>query len=119
MFSIGNALSPSLPLAGYTPPYTLTNGTGAGAAPTASDPLWLQILYGLQQANSILDPYILTEQEKTQMEIARLQAELERQRQQQQPTGISVTPAPGTPPPWLWAALAVVGVILIVLLLKK
>lgn len=114
MFSIVNALSPSLPLAGYTPPYTLTNGTGAGVAPTASDPLWLQILYGLQQANSILDPYIFTEQEMAQAELQRLQylAEMEKARQ----AGIETQPRV---PIWAWLLAGGAVVVVLVLLLRE
>jgi hypothetical protein len=104
-FSIGNAASP--PTFGYTP-------TASPAySPSSSDPLWLQILYGLQQAASVIDPYILTEQEKAQMELQRAQLELQRAQLQ---ASIRTEPAV---PAWVWVVVALAGVALLVVLLRE
>lgn len=105
MFSVANAyLNPSAP---YTP-------LSSPGAPSGDDPLWVQILYGARQLDSILDRYIFTEQERAEMELARIRAmaELEKARQ----AGVQVQPAT---PPWVWVLLALGGVVLVFLLLTR
>jgi len=105
-FSIGNAVSP--PTFGYTPT------ASPASSPSPSDlPLWLQVLYGLQQAASVIDPYILTEQEKAQMELQRAQLELQRAQFQ-----ASIRTEPVVPV-WVWVVVALAGVALLVVLLKE
>jgi hypothetical protein len=100
-FSIGNAVSSSL--------------TGTGYTPSSSDPLWMQILYGVKEAASIIDPYILTDQEKMRLELEKARTELEKERLR----SIQVQPAPSAVPVWVWVAAAVAGVALLVVLLRE
>jgi len=100
-FSIVNAGSSSL---------------GTGYTPSPSDPpLWMQILYGIKEAASIIDPYILTDQEKMRLELEKARTELEKERLRL----IQVKPAPSAVPVWVWVAAAVAGVALLVVLLKE
>jgi hypothetical protein len=105
-FSIGNAASSSLG----------TGYTSSGYTPNfSSDPLWVQILYGIKEAASIIDPYILTDQEKMRLELEKARTELERERLR----SIQVQRAPSAVPVWVWVAAAVAGVVLLVVLLKE
>ena len=74
-------------------------------------PDWVNILYGLQQASSMLDPYIYTEQERAEAELKRIQyqAQIAQASVQVQP----VIPA------WVWVLLFGAGILIAVLLLKE
>lgn len=104
MFSVANA---------YLNPGAPTPLSGSGAA-SGDDPLWMQVLQGARQLDSILDRYIFTEQERAEMELARIRAmaEVEKARQ----TGVQVQPVT---PPWVWVLLAVVGVALVFFVLAR
>ncbi len=75
-FGLSNSYTPPS-LSGYQPPYTLLD---PGPSSGIWDGFWgdvqrfLQSLAGL---NSLIDPYILTEQERVQLEIQRRLAEAE------------------------------------------
>jgi len=114
-FSIADTLNPSQGLGSSgSDQFSIANAYSAGlSSPSPSDPLWLQILYGLQQAASVIDPYILTEQEKAQLELQRLQLELQRAQLQ-----ASIRTEPVVPV-WVWVVLALLGVALLVVLLRE
>ena len=127
MFGLAESYFPSL--SGYTSPYTLgasgSSGFGlsysytmplTGGVPGAPGdaPLWAQILGGLGQLSTLIDPYILTEQERLQYQLQLAQAEAARAAAQ--PTGVQVQPA--GPPTWVWVLGGLLALLLVVVLLK-
>lgn len=82
-------------------------------SPTPDEPLWLQIVSGIRQVDSILDRYIFTEEERARMELERLRFQVEQEKARQ----ASIQP---TTTPWVWALVAVgVGAVLAYLLLRE
>jgi hypothetical protein len=116
-FGLSNSYTPPS-LAGYQPPYTLPN---AGPSFGGGDGFWgdvqrfLQSLAGL---NSLIDPYILTEQERMQLEVQRRLAEAERARAEAEARRASIQVQPAVPA-WVWVAVVGLGVVALVLLLKE
>jgi hypothetical protein len=89
VFSVGNTLyakGPLLDEGGGSGGFSITNSYnpplgGFGFFGGSSDPpLWQQILGGLSNLSSILDPYIFTEQEKAQIELQKALALAEAER---------------------------------------
>ncbi|GAA5334080.1 hypothetical protein [Thermus hydrothermalis] len=132
-FGLSESYFPSL--SGYTPPYTLLDSGGSGSSGfglsysytmpltggvpgSAGDtPLWAQILSGLGQLSSFIDPYILTEQERLQYQLQLAQAQAEAARAAAQPTGVQVQPA--GPSAWVWVLGGLLVLLLVVILLKE
>jgi hypothetical protein len=132
-FGLSESYSPSL--SGYTPPYTLLDSgasgswgfslsnsytlplTGGVSGSAGDTPLWAQILGGLGQLSSFIDPYILTEQERLQYQLQLAQAQAEAARAAAQPTGVQVQPA--GPPTWVWVLGGLLALLLVVVLLKE
>jgi len=117
-FGLSNSYTPPS-LSDYQPPYTLLNpgpsfGGGDGSF-WADVQRFLQSLAGL---NSLIDPYILTEQERMQLEIQRRLAEAERARAEAEARRASVQVQPAVPA-WVWVAVVGLGVVALVLLLKE
>jgi hypothetical protein len=116
-FGLSNSYTPPS-LSGYQPPYTLLD---AGFSSRGGDGFWgdvqrfLQSLAGL---NSLIDPYILTEQERMQLEIQRRLAEAERARAEAEARRASVQVQPAVPA-WVWVAVVGLGLLALVLLLKE
>lgn len=130
MFGLAESYFPSL--SGYTSPYTLgasgSSGFGlsysytmpltGGVPGSAGDtPLWAQIVGVLGQLSSLIDPYILTEQERLQYQLQLAQAQAEAARAAAQPTGVQVQPA--GPPTWVWVLGGLLALLLVVVLLKE
>lgn len=131
-FGLSEAYSPSL--SGYTPPYALLDSgasgssnfglsnsytlplTGGVTGASGDAPLWAQILGGLGQLSSLIDPYILTEQEKLlyQLQLAQAQAQAEAAKAQ----AASVQAQPVVPV-WVWALVGLGAVLLLVLALRE
>lgn len=89
------------------------------ALPGWSDaPAWVQLLYGAKYLGGVLDPYIMTDQEKAQLEVERLRylAAIEQAKAEQ--AGIKVEPQPTTPP-WVWALVAAGAVVVVLLLVNR
>ena len=109
-FSVANSVwaLPSLDLSGgFTP----------SPAPASTEPpLWQQILGGLGALNSLLDPYILTEQERLQLELERALAQAEAERARL--ASIQVQPQPAVPT-WAWVVGGVALVLVLFLLLRE
>ena len=129
-FGLSESYFPSL--SGYTPPYTLLDSGDSGSwgfslsnsytlpltgGVSGSTPLWAQILGGLGQFASLVDPYILTEQERLQYQLQLAQAQAEAARAAAQPTGVQVQPA--GPPTWVWVLGGLLALLLVVVLLKE
>jgi len=116
-FGLSNSYTPPS-LSVYQRPYTLLD---AGPSSGAWDGFWgdvqrfLQSLAGL---SSLIDPYILTEQERMQLEIQRKLAEAERARAEAEARRASVQVQPAVPA-WVWVAVVGLGVVALVLLLKE
>jgi hypothetical protein len=116
-FGLSNSYTPPS-LSGYQPPYTLLDGgpfSGGGDGFWGDVQRFLQSLAGL---NSLIDPYILTDQERIQLEVQRRLAEAERARAEAEARRASVQVQPAVPA-WVWVAVAGLGVVALVLLLKK
>lgn len=129
-FGLSEAYSPSL--SGYTPPYALLDSgasgssgfglsnsytlplTGGVSGSAGDTPLWAQILGGLSQIGSLIDPYILTEQERLQyqLQLAQAQAEAAKAR------AASVQAQPVVPV-WVWVLVGLEVVLLLVFALKE
>jgi hypothetical protein len=136
-FGLFNSYTPPS-LSGYQPPYTLLDeGRGSGgfsitnsynpplggfgsSGGSSDPPLWQQILGGLSNLSSILDPYIFTEQERAQIELKKAQAlaEAERARAEAEAWRASIQVQPAVPA-WVWVAVVGLGVVALVLLLKE
>ena len=116
-FGLSNSYTPPS-LSGYQPPYTLLD---AGPSFGGGDGFWgdvqrfLQSLAGL---NSLIDPYILTEQERMQLEVQRRLAEVERARAEAEARRASIQVQPAVPA-WVWVLVVGLGVVALVLLLKE
>ncbi|RTG97308.1 hypothetical protein CSW35_07915 [Thermus scotoductus] len=93
----------------YTLP--LTGGVSGSAGDT---PLWAQIFGGLGQIGSLIDPYILTEQEKLEYQFRLAQAQAEAAKAQ----AASVQAQPVVPV-WVWVLVGLGVVLLVVLALKE
>lgn len=129
-FGLSESHSPSL--SGYTPPYTLLDSgasgswgfslsnsytlplTGGVSGSAGDTPLWAQILGGLGQIGSLIDPYILTEQEKLEYQLRLAQAQAEAAKAQ----AASVQAQPVVPV-WVWVLVGLGVVLLVVLALKE
>jgi hypothetical protein len=123
-FSTGNTLSSqglgsygsndfSIANFGYTPPNPLPS------YPDSSTPLWLQILYGVKEVSSIIDPYILTDKQKSQLELQKQQLEVQKSQLDLQKQQLATGRTNPATPPWVWVLAAVAGVALLVILLKE
>jgi hypothetical protein len=110
-FGLSNSYTPPS-LSGYQPPYTLLDAgpsSGGGDGSFWGDvQRFLQSLAGL---NSLIDPYILTEQERMQLEVQRRLAEAEARQ-----ASVQVQPAV---PAWVWVVVVGLGVVALVLLVKE
>jgi len=93
----------------YTLP--LTGGVSGSAGDT---PLWAQILGGLGQIGSLIDPYILTEQEELEYQLRLAQAQAEAAKAQ----AASVQAQPVVPV-WVWVLVGLGVVLLVVFALKE
>jgi hypothetical protein len=117
-FGLSNSYTPPS-LSDYEPPYTLPDAgpsSGGGDGSFWGDvQRFLQSLAGL---NSLIDPYILTDQERIQLEVQRRLAEAERARAEAEARRASVQAQPAVPA-WVWVAVAGLGVVALVLLLKE
>lgn len=117
-FGLSNSYTPPS-LSGYQPPYTLLDAgpsSGGGDGSFWGDvQRFLQSLAGL---NSLIDPYILTDQERMQLEIQRRLAEAERARAEAEARRASIQVQPAVPA-WVWVAVVGLGVVALVLLLKE
>ncbi len=92
----------------------LDEGPSSGAG---EPPLWQQILGGLRDFGSILDPWILTEQERAQLELQKALGEAQKAKAQAEMTAIAKEKAG---PNWLLIAGAVaLGGLVVYLLLKE
>lgn len=129
-FGLSESYSPSL--SGYTPPYTLLDSgasgswgfslsnsytlplTGGVSGSAGDTPLWAQILGGLGQIGSLIDPYILTEQERLQYQLQLAQAQAEAAKAQ----AASVQAQPVVPV-WVWVLVGLEVVLLVVFALKE
>ncbi len=131
-FGLSESYSPSL--SGYTPPYTLLDSgasgssnfglsnsysytlplTGGVSGSAGDTPLWAQILGGLGQIGSLIDPYILTEQERLQYQLQLAQAQAEAAKAQ----AASVQAQPAVPV-WVWVLVGLGVVLLLVFALKE
>lgn len=120
-FGLSNSYSPSLgsttggSSGGFGLSYSYGPTSYSPAVPSGNDlPLWQQLLVGLGQVASVLDPYIFTEQERAQAELQRLQylAEMEKARQ------ASIETQPRVPT-WAWLVVGGAVVVVLVLLLKE
>ncbi len=105
-FSTGNA-------------YQITNNL-ATSGPGTEPPLWKQILGGLRDVSSLLDPYIYTDQEKDRYDLLKAQAEAEKARAQAEAekaraAGIAVQPQPAVPA-WVWVGAAALVLVLVLML---
>lgn len=88
----------------------------------AEPPLWKQILGGLGDVSSLLDPYIYTDQEKARYDLLKAQAEAEKARalaeaEKARAAGIAVQPQPAVPA-WVWVVGAAALVLVLVLMLR-
>jgi hypothetical protein len=83
---------------------------------TNNEPGWKQFMSFLGSVNSLIDPYILTDQEKYayQAQIARAEAE----KASAEAKAIQVQPQTGMPG-WVWILGAAVVVVIAVLLLRE
>jgi len=117
-FGLSNSYTPPS-LSGYQPPYTLLDPgpsfRGGDGSFWADVQRFLQSLAGL---NSIIDPYILTEQERMQLEVQRRLAEAERARAEAEARRASIQVQPVVPA-WVWVLVVGLGVVALVLLLKE
>ncbi|BAC55295.1 hypothetical protein AV953_gp16 [Thermus virus IN93] len=109
----------------YTLPLTGSSSSGSSDfglsnsypflwAPTGDTPLWAQILGGLGQIGSLIDPYILTEQERLQYQLQLAQAQAEAAKAQ----AASVQAQPAVPV-WVWVLVGLGVVLLLVFALKE
>ncbi len=109
-FSTGNA-------------YQITfNDNNLATSGPAEPPLWKQILGGLRDVSSLLDPYIYTDQEKARYDLLKVQAEAEKARalaeaEKARAAGIAVQPQPAVPA-WVWVVGAAALVLVLVLMLR-
>ncbi|KZK16905.1 hypothetical protein [Meiothermus taiwanensis] len=117
-FSTGNAYQ-----------ITFDDNNLATSGPGTEPPLWKQILGGLGDVSSLLDPYIYTDQEKARYDLLKAQAEAEKARAQAEAekaraqaeaekaraAGIAVQPAV---PAWVWVVGAAALVLVLVLMLR-
>ncbi len=108
-FSTGNAYQ-----------ITFDDNNLATSGPVTEPPLWKQILGGLGDVSSLLDPYIYTDQEKARYDLLKAQAEAEKARAQAEAekaraAGIAVQPAV---PAWVWVVGAAALVLVLVLMLR-
>ena len=101
-FSTGNAYQ-----------ITFDDNNLATSGPGTEPPLWKQILGGLGDVSSLLDPYIYTDQEKARYDLLKAQAEAEKARA----AGIAVQPQPAVPA-WVWVVGAAALVLVLVLMLR-
>lgn len=110
-FSTGNAYQ-----------ITFNDNNLATSGPGTEPPLWKQILGGLGDVSSLLDPYIYTDQEKARYDLLKAQAEAEKARAQAEAekaraAGIAVQPQPAVPA-WVWVVGAAALVLVLVLMLR-
>ncbi|MFC6919745.1 hypothetical protein [Meiothermus taiwanensis] len=118
-FSTGNA-------------YQITfNDNNLATSGPAEPPLWKQIIGGLGDVSSLLDPYIYTDQEKARYDLLKAQAEAEKARalaeaektralaeaEKARAAGIAVQPQPAVPA-WVWVVGAAALVLVLVLMLR-
>ncbi len=116
-FGLSNSYTPPS-LSGYQPPYTLLD---AGPYSGGGDGFWgdvQRLLQGLAGLNSLIDPYILTEQERMELELKRRLAEAQRARAEAEARWASVQVQPAVPA-WVWVAVVGLGVVALVLFLKE
>jgi hypothetical protein len=113
-FGLSNSYTPPS-LSGYQPPYTLMD---PGPSFGIWDGFWGNVQRFLQSLSSLIDPYILTDQERMQLEIQRRLAEAERARAEAETRQASVQVQPAVPA-WVWVAVVGLGVVALVLLLKE
>lgn len=129
MFGLSGSYQSPLLDAGSSSPFSVANSTWALPALDLSGglsteragsinepPLWQQILGGLGALNSLLDPYILTEQERLQLELERALAQAEAERARL--ASIQVQPQPAVPT-WAWVVGGVALVLVLFLLLRE
>jgi hypothetical protein len=114
-FGLSNSYTPPS-LSGYQPPYTLLDPGPSFRGGDGS--FWADVQRFLQSLSSLIDPYILTEQERMQLEIQRRLAEAERARAEAEARRASVQVQPVVPA-WVWVAVVGLGVVALVLLLKE
>jgi hypothetical protein len=126
VFSVGNTLYAKGPLLdegqgsggfsitnSYNPPLGSLGSSGGSSDP----PLWQQILGGLGNLSSILDPYIFTEQERAQIELQKALALAEAERARAQAAAIAKEKAQVN---WfLVAGLVLGGGLILYLLLRE
>ncbi len=77
-----------------------------------------RFLQALGSLGSLIDPYIMTEQERMELEVRRRLAEAERARAEAEARRASIDVQPVVPA-WVWVVLVGLGVVLLVLLLRE
>jgi hypothetical protein len=122
VFSVGNTLyakGPLLDEGGGSGGFSIANSYNPplGSIGSSDLPLWQQVLVGLSDLSSILDPYIFTEQEKAQIELQKAQALAEAERARAQAAAIAKEKAQVN---WfLVAGLVLGGGLILYLLLRE